>query len=400
MSQQPVKLKRTLSLPVLALYGLGTIVGAGIYVLVGKVAAEAGDLLPLSFLIAGVIAVFTALSYSELAARFPRTAGAALYVEMAFGNAQFSRLIGWLVIFTGVVSAATIINGFNGYLSVFVDLPPFSVKIILVLFLTVVAAWGIKESAVLITVITLLEVGGLLYVFYIGLQVPVATHVLASTAQPAMGGITGLLLGSFLAFYAFIGFEDMVNIVEEAEAPSKNLPIAILASVVIATLLYVGIAIVALNAMPVTVLATSEAPLADLVIRANVSPSFISGISLIAVINGALVQIIMASRVIYGMSCQGIEPAFLGHVNHKTRTPVRATILVGMIVLTFAVWLPLVTLASLASTVMLTIFSVVNLGLIRIKRQGREIETFSVPFWVPIVGALLCISLLTVHLFF
>jgi len=392
MQEQPDVLKRTLNSPVLIFYGLGTIVGAGIYVLVGKVAAASGALLPYAFLLAGFIAAFTALSYSELAARYPQSAGAALYVERAYKRAILSKLVGWLVIFTGVVSAAAIVNGFHGYLSIFITLPPVAVKIGLALVLAAIAAWGIKESAFLITIITLVEIGGLLYVMFVGITVPSATAIAA--APVGSTSIAGLLLGSFLAFYAFIGFEDMVNVVEEVKKPRQTLPIAILVSVTLATLLYVLVALVAMHAVPMSELSSSEAPLATLVEKAGIDPSLIAGISLVAVVNGALVQVIMASRVMYGMSRKGLAPEALGHVNSVTQTPVPATVLVVFIVLALALWLPIDILAGLTSFVMLAIFTAVNLGLVVIKRRKEAAEGFAVPIWVPAFGAVLCLFLI------
>lgn len=398
MTDSDTGLKRTLTLPVLIFYGLGTIIGAGIYVLVGKVAGVAGDLLPYAFALAGGIAAFTAFSYAELAARFPQSAGAALYADKAYGRQALSRLVGWLVIFTGVVSAATIINGFPGYLAIFVTLPPLWVKVGLALILAGIAAWGIRESAALIVTITLLELGGLVYVLVVGVmsvQNPAVDSVVE--AAPSGGGL-GMLMGAFLAFYAFIGFEDMVNVVEEVKRPRRNVPLAILASVATATVLYVLVSFVALAAMPAGVLAASSAPLADLVAGAGVSPRLIALISLVAVINGALVQIIMASRVIYGMASQGLAPELLGKVYPATRTPVRATLLVALCVLVFALWLPLATLAGLTSMTMLTIFAIVNLGLVLIKRRDGPSDTFQVPQAVPACGALLCVGLVLVQL--
>jgi len=402
MQNQPVSLKRSLSLPVVTFYGLGTIVGAGVYVLIGKVAGLAGDKLVYAFLLAGLIAVFTALSYSELASRFPKSAGVALYVEKAFGSVRLARVVGWLVVLTGIVSAATIANGFTGYLAVFISVPAPLAIMVLVLVLGAVAAWGIEQSALLITLITIAEIGGLIYVAYAGLAVPEPQNISTALALPAGAEMIGVLLGAFLAFYAFIGFEDMVNLVEEIKNPRRTLPLAILAAISIAIFLYVLVALVALYAVPANVLAASDAPLAAIVEAGGFSPRLIALISLVAVINGALVQMIMASRVIYGMARLGMIYTWLGRVAEATQTPVIATSLTVAAVLGFALWLPLTTLAQLTSFIVLAVFTLVNAGLVIIKWRDRNsvsepvasgqtsAEIFTVSAIIPLVGTVLC----------
>ena len=164
---QAAELKRTLSLAQLVLYGLGTILGAGIYVLVGKVASLAGPYVPVAFLVAALLTVFTGLSYAELAARYPRSAGEAVYVQEGFHRRALSLLVGFLLILTGMVSSATIVNGFVGYLHVFVTVPDWLVITLLVLLLGALAAWGISESVMAASLITLIEVGGLILVILV-----------------------------------------------------------------------------------------------------------------------------------------------------------------------------------------------------------------------------------------
>lgn len=390
MSEQETELKRTLSLPLLIFYGLGTIVGAGIYVLIGEIAGEAGAYLPYAFLLAGVTAAFTAFSYAELSARYPESAGAALYVEKAYRKSWLSQLVGWMVIFTGIVSAATIVSGLHGYLSVFIDTNPVFLKIAFTLFLMGIAAWGIKQSALLIMGITLLEIGGLVYVLSLGaLSAPDIAPVIAEpTSVPAT--YSGLLFGCFLAFYAFIGFEDMVNVTEEVKNPKKALPAAILISVSVATALYMAVAFAVMELIPMSVLSEADAPLASLVERAGQSPHIITLISMVAVINGALVQIIMASRVLYGMARQKLLPVIFGSVHAKTQTPIVSTVFASGLVILFALLLPLKALAGLTSMTMLTIFILVNIGLMIVKKRDRKPDTFQVPFYIPIIGALLC----------
>ncbi len=399
MVGQATSLNRTLSLPVLTLYGLGTVVGAGIYVLVGKVAGLAGDKLAYAFLISGIVAVFTAFAYCELAARFPKAAGEALYVEKGFGSRFLSAVVGWLVVLTGIVSSATIANGFTGYLGVFVELPAAAAITLLMLFLGGVAAWGIKQSAFLVMTITLIEVGGLLFVIWAGSQTTDPQSVTAALSLPEGGEVVGVLLAAFLAFYAFIGFEDMVNLVEEVKNPRKTMPRAIILVIGLSVALYVSVALVAAYAVPISELSNSSAPLALIVSAGGFSPIFIAVVALVAVINGALVQLIMASRVLYGMARQNIAFSGLGFVSPLTRTPLVATVLVTAATLLAALWFPLGTLAKASSFVVLVVFILVNISLVVVKRRDKTtIPLFAVSIGIPIVGAVLSTALLAVQI--
>ncbi|MFI2812870.1 APC family permease [Microbulbifer sp. JSM ZJ756] len=396
-----VPLKRSLSLPVVSFYGIGTIIGAGIYVLVGKVGGAAGMALPYAFLLAGIIAGFTALSYAELASRFPVSAGSAAYIWQAWQRRWPAQVVAALVALTGIVSAATIANGFVGYLAIFVQVPDALAITLLVTLLTLIALWGINESALTVMLVTLIEVGGLLFVIYASRNATPANTWSAITALPKWDAVPGLLVGSFLAFYAFIGFEDMVNTAEEVKNPRKTLPRAILLAICTSTVLYMVIAALAVRTLPVAELARSEAPLATMVTNAGYSPAFIGVISLFAVVNGALVQIIMASRLLYGMAKKQMAPGFLAKVNPRTRTPVIATLLIGAFILTFALWLPLTALAKITSFIMLLVFCLVNSALLTIKAHGagREEGVICYPAWIPAVGLLSCLGLMSFSAF-
>ncbi len=401
MSAQP-ELKRTLSLPLITFYGLGTILGAGIYVLVGKVAGLAGMYAPAAFLVAALLAALTGIAYAELCARFPKSAGEAVYVQNGFGVRALSVLTGFLIVLTGIVSAATIANGFVGYLHVFVAAPDALVITLLVLALGALAAWGIAESVIAAAAITLVETGGLLLILF------VAGDSLAALPErlpelmppPEAGAWQGILLGAFLAFYAFIGFEDMVNVAEEVKDPTRLLPRAILIAIGVSAVLYLLVSLVAVLALPVADLAGSSAPLALIYERATGdAPTLISIISLFAVVNGALIQIIMAARVIYGMSREGwLHPA-LGAVHPRTRTPLLATLVITALVLVMALALPLVTLAKVTSFIILAVFTLINLSLVRIKRRDPRPAGIRVyPMWIPVAGLLSTAGLLLFQL--
>lgn len=383
-------LRRSLSLPLITFYGLGNILGAGIYVLIGKVSGYAGIYTPLAFLLASVLAGLTAFSYAELSARYPLSAGEAVYIHKGFASHRLSLLVGLLIILAGVVSAATIARGFVGYLQVFVDLPPTVAIPLLVFLLGGLAAWGISESIRVAALFTLLEIIGLVMIIWVAR--PDSATLIAQIGRilpPADIHIwQGIVLGGFLAFYAFIGFEDMVNVAEEVQDPWQNLPRAILLALLISSLLYFAVALVATTRISPQQLAATEAPLAY-VYQASTgkTPTVISLISMVAVINGALIQIIMASRVVYGLARQGWISATLGRVHPLTQTPLRATLLVSLLVMVMALWLPIETLAKATSYFILTVFALINLALWRIKRRHPdETSPFSIPGWIPAAG--------------
>jgi amino acid transporter len=209
-----------------------------------------------------------------------------------------------------------------------------------------------------------------------------------------------ILLGAFLAFFAFIGFEDMVNVAEEVKNPQQTLPTAILLALLIATLIYAAVSLVAVLTLDQSTLSASKAPLVDvLAASSDMDPRIISAIGLFAVINGALIQIIMASRIFYGMAKKGWLWQKLANINNITQTPVTATVLVIAIVLTLALWIPLETLAKMTSFLVLTVFALVNAALVIIKfKQTSPSGVINIPLWVPVTGALTSTSLVLFQL--
>jgi amino acid transporter len=367
------ELRRTLSGTLLLFYGVGTILGAGIYALIGEIAGVAGQGAPASFLLAGLLALLTGASFAELSARFPKSAGEAVYVSEGLHLPRIGTVVGLLVTVTGTVSAATITVSVPGYLSHFVD-PPEAVTIVgVVLLFTALGCWGILQSVVAAAAITIIEAIGLVIIIAVSGedlgQLPERVPELLPGGDSE--ALRGLFLGAFMAFFAFIGFEDMVNVAEEVKSPRKNLPRAIFGAIVITTLLYVLVSVVCSLAMSPAELAQSRAPLADIFARqTGYPPTLISAISLLAVSNGALIQIIMGSRVLFGLSRDGHLPAWLGRLNPATQTPIRATLLVASCVLLLALSLPLGTLAQITSFIILMVFALVNLSLWRIKRRS------------------------------
>jgi amino acid transporter len=402
MQAEPT-LRRALSLPVITLYGLGTIIGTGIYVLVGQVAGMAGMHAPIAFVLAGIVAGFTAFSYAELASRYPRSAGEAVYLEEGYGVRALSVIVGLTLAVAGMVSAAAIANGFVGYLHLFAHVPRWAAVGSLVMTLGIVAAWGIRESALLATVTTLAELGGLIVIVVAaGSQVADLTAQLprlVPTMDPAAA--SGIVTGAFLAFYAFLGFEDMVNVAEEVRDPAKTMPVAILLAAGGATVLYVTVAAVAVLTVPPEALAESAAPLAEVYERATGSaPWFIGVVGLFAVVNGALIQIIMGARILYGMSSEGWLPRMFRYVHPRRQTPLVTTLIMTFAVLVLALAFPLTTLAGITSFMLLAVFATVNLALVRIKLRGPAppgVRAF--PLWVPVAGFLLTLGILAAQVF-
>ena len=388
-----IPLNRVLSLPMMIFFGLGNILGAGIYVLIGKVAGHAAMFTPLSFLIAALAAVFTAFTYAELTSRYPVSAGAAVFVKEGFNLVPLSLIVGLLIIFTGTVSAATVARGSVGYLQFFIDLPGGVLIFMVLAVLGGIAAWGVRESASLVAIVSAIEIFGLLFVIVAAGKVFADVPARMPEFIPGFEWSTfkGISAGAFLAFYAYLGYEDMANMAEEVNEPMRNLPYSILASLMIATLLYMAVAAVSVLTLAPDILAQTDAPLAAVYKQATGSePVLLSAVSVIAVINGALIQIIMAARVCYGMSKRGWIPHIFGIVHPVTRTPIIATVIITLLVLIMALWLPIETLARSTSSGILVIFILVNLSLLRIKRKHPAQETtFTVPLWVPITGFLI-----------
>jgi amino acid transporter len=393
-------LRRRLSLPLLCLYGIGVTIGAGIYVLVGKVSISTGMHAPLSFVIAALLAGFTAFSYAELSSRLPKSAGEAMFVQAAFGRPALATAIGFLVMATGIVSSGAIVIGFVGYLREMVDVPADLVIVAVVTLLALIAAWGIGESVALAAVVTLVEVGGLLLIIGAGM-----TDVTAVTgALPKVFAVSdwaagsAILSGAVLAFFAFVGFEDIVNVAEEAKDPVRTVPRATIITLVVSSTLYFLVALVAVATVPLGELGASDAPLALVFETATGrSSGVISLIAVFAVLNGVMIQLIMSSRILYGLAKEGWIPGIFAYVHPRTRTPVLATAIVAAVVILLALTLPIVRLAEMTSYLVLLVFTVVNLALIRIKWRDPKPASpdhMTVGLWVPATGALASIGIL------
>lgn len=398
----PPALRRRLGLPLLVLYGVGITIGAGIYVLIGAVAGHAGRYAPWSFLLAGLAMALTVGSYAELSTRFPVSAGEAAYVRATFQSRFLSTLTGLITILIGVISSATASIGAANYIRQFVDWPRGVIVVLVLAALGLVAGWGILESVLLASLFTLIEAGGLVIIIVAAFKagVPIASAM----AVPPLDGavLSGIAYAALLAFFAFIGFEDLANVVEEAKVPHRDLPRAMVLTLVISTTLYLAVAAIAVMAVPVGELAASPAPL-SLVFRtlAGMSPAAISAIAVVATLNTMLAQMTMAARVIYGMARQGDLPHVAGRVHPKTATPLVATGLIVVATLTLALLVPFERLAEGTSLATLVVFALVNLSLLRLRY--RQVHTHAphvrVPVWVPAAGLISCLAMMTAAFF-
>lgn len=392
--EQQNQLLRSLSLVEISFYGIGTILGAGIYVLLGKVVNESGMATPSAFFISALIVSFSAYSYAQMSRRFPSSAGEAIYIMEGLNSRHLSALAGYTISLGGIVSAATIARGFTGYFAFFAALPSWAIIITLVTTLTAIAAWGVKQSVTMAIITTLIGITGLLLVLVVSGDELTGRDIPWRQFIPSFDqSLIPVMSGAFLAFFAFIGFEDMVNMAEEVKKPERNLPLGIAIALVVSTLLYGAVTIVAIVTLSLPELASSDAPLALMIERnSDIPAELMAAISILAIINGALIQIIMVSRVLYGMAGKRLAPQILRSVHPVTRTPLKATLLTGIIVASFALWLPITILAKTTTSLILIVFTLVNLSLLVL--NYREKNTGAIGKLIPAIGAFLCVSFL------
>ncbi|NOD36126.1 MULTISPECIES: APC family permease [unclassified Ruegeria] len=386
------KLKRALTTPLLTLYGLGVTVGAGIYVLVGATADIAGPFAALSFVVAALVVSLTALSYAELATRFPVSAGEAAYVEAGFQKNWMAVFVGLAVAASGVISASAVAIGAASYLHALTGLAIPLLTISVVLIMGAIALWGITESVLVAAIITIIEIAGLLFVIGWGMTIqdPQGYRISSMLPPLELDAWRGIFAASLLAFFAFVGFEDMANVAEEVKDPVHTIPKAILLTLVLATVLYLGTSMTVLLVVPIDVLSMSSAPLALVFSNApEVIKQGFSAVAIVATVNGVLIQMIMSSRVIYGLADRDHLPKVLATVPQATQTPVVATLLVVAIIVLLTQTLPIGILAERTSQIVLGVFVLVNIALILLKMKPSDTkEHFKVPLFVPILGVI------------
>ena len=392
-------LKRTLGIPMLVFYGLGVTVGAGIFALIVDIVGIAGDHAALAFLLAGGIAAVTALAYALLARRYPRAAGEAVYAHAGFGPLA-GRLAGFGVALTGIISSGVIALAFTGYVGSLTGLPGPLLTFGVLIVLGSIAAFGVRESIAIAAVITVMETGTLAVIVVGGSPLlanpDIWLRLAALPSDPI--AVEMVVAAAALAFFAFIGFEDIVNMAEEATDPQRILGPAIGLTLLVSVILYVSITAVAVAVPDRAAITESEAPLADLfAITTGLPAEPIAAMAAIAMINGILIQIVMVSRVIYGMANEGFLPHWLGAVAPRRRTPIRATVLVTATIAGLTLVAPLVTLAQLTGYITLAVFTLINLSLWRIAGrndwQGAHWHQ-----WWGLLGAALAATLLILEL--
>lgn len=403
-ASQPT-LVRTMGLGALTIYGVGDMLGAGIYGLMGRAAGLMGNAVWLAFLMAMFVALLTGLSYANIGSRYPRAAGASYVVQRAFRAPFVPFLIGLGVAASGLTSMATGSRVIAGYLqSLGVRWPTGVLAAGFLVLLSLVVFRGIRESTWMNILCTAVELTGLLIIIGVGIRHWGSVDYLEVPAVEGEGSMraglsAGLLLqGAVLTFFSFIGFEDILNVSEEVKRPRTTLPLGLLLALLIATCLYVLVAISAVSVLPYRELAQSKAALVDVVRKAAPAfpPTLFTAIGIFAVANTALLNYVMGSRLLYGMSRQGLLPARLGAIHSVRRTPHVAILFLLGCVLALALLGDIRQLADATSLLLLGAFVVVNGALVVLKlRPGEPRGAFEVPVVVPVAGALLCLVMIS-----
>jgi len=393
-------LQRRIGLLALTFYGVGDILGAGVYGLIGKAAGEMGNGIWIGFVIGAIAATLTGLSYASLGSRYPRAGGCAYILHKAFKSPLLSYVVGLAVFFAGITSMATSSKAFAGYL---VPLMPFltsgvAVAIFILLISGIVLA-GIRASMALNIVCTVIEVTGLLIVIFVGFKFIGSVNYL--DMQTVTNATTGIhwdraLSGAVLTFYSFIGFEDMLNVSEEVKKPDVTIPKALLISVFISSSIYLILSLVAVSVIPASVLTKSTQPLVEVVKTA--APGFptriFSVISLFALFNTALLNFITGSRLIYGMARQELLPAFLSKVT-RSGSPYMAIVTQIILFAALAMASNISHLAKATSAFLLISYILMNSALVKLKRSDPGGKgKFEIPSIIPIAGALVCLGML------
>lgn len=395
------KLNRHIGLFALVVYGVGDILGAGIYALIGKAAGEMGNAIWLAFLASMVAAGLTGLSYASLGSRYPRAGGASFFTHQAFKSHFLAYVIGLAALSSGVTSMAAGSRAFAGYFTTLISSVPVNLVVVVFCFvLAGVVIRGIRESMWMNMLCTGIELGGLLLVIAVGATfLGTVDYTNATTRENPTGDLTFSLIlsGAVLTFYSFVGFEDIINVSEEVKNPESNMPKGILLAVLIASTIYITISLVAVSVIPAAELAASSAPLVDVVKRAApwFPPIAFAFIAMFAVANTALLNFIMGSRLIYGMANQGLMPKVLAKVNRR-QTPYVSSLAVLVFMLVLALSGNIGSLARATSVLLLICFMFVNVALIVLKyRKDEPKGRFEIPYVIPVLGALVCALMLS-----
>ena len=396
------ELKRRISLFGVTLYGIGNILGAGIYALIGDVVGHTGNISWLVFIIASVIGALTGLSYAELSAMYPKSAAEFVYTEEAFKIRLLSFLLGWIIIFSGIFSAATVALGFASYLAALIGISPIflvvTFAVLLIVILSLINFVGIRASTWTNILFTLIEASGLILIIIIGIPYLGSVNYFVLPIGSSFGSIFSAVA---LIFFAYIGFEDIANVAEEVKKPARNLPRAIIYSIIVTTVIYCLTAISVVSILPYDEIANSQAPLSSVVsaVLGPIGGILMSFIALFATANTVLIMMIVTSRMMYGMARDKALPEGLSKVSTKFKTPalaVLATMILTIIPLGLYFIGDISTVAEATVFGVLITFFLVNLSLIVLRKKKPELER---PFklkpnirWLPIVSLLGCIA--------
>ena len=403
-------LKRGIGPWLLLFFVLGDIVGAGIYALVGEVGGLIGGAIWAAFLCAFVLAIFTASSYAELVTKYPRAGGSATYVNNAFRNPFVSFMVAFAVMASGITSACTLTLAFSGdYLAQFISVPIIGAAVVFMLLITAINFYGISESVRINVILTIVEIIGLALIIIIGiaaLSTGTGDPGRAFEFKEGTSVLTALLAGTVLAFYALIGFDDSVNVAEETQHPSRNYPRAIFGALLLAGVIYLLVTFTASMVVPTGVLAESSGPLLEVVEAGPIAipTQLFAAIALLAVSNGALINMIMASRIIYGMGDQGVMPTVFSSVHPGRRTPWVSILFTAAIALVVLVTIgrndeALSTLGSTTVVLLLLAFVMVNISVLVLRRDEVGHEHFRAPTAFPVLGAVVAAVLLIYQAF-
>lgn len=390
-------LNRVLSLPWLIFYGVGVTVGAGIFALIGEVLRRAGDGIVYSFIMAAIVAAVTAFSYMLLSQAYPKASGAAHFTTHGLGRIV-GRFVGYGIVLIAVLSSAVIGLAFAKLLASATGFSETLCFITIVIALCAIASIGVRESVGVAALITCVEVGALLLVIVVAFGTEtVSTAALALPVDASHW--TAALQGTLLAFFAFIGFESIANLSEEAKEPERAIPRAIMFTLIITLGIYVLVALAVAGFVDRNALVAAPSPLAYLYERATGgSGAVIVGMATIAMVNGLLVQIIMAARVLYGMADDHLAPQFLATVDETRKTPVVATLIAGAGIILLGLFVPIVDLAEYASGAVLLIYAAVNVSLIVIGGRADAPPRLKRWRWIGVPGALLALALIVANI--
>jgi amino acid transporter len=400
-SQPKPSLRRAVTGPMLFLFILGDVLGAGVYALAGTIAGEVGGAIWVPLLIALFFAMLTAGSYAELVSKYPHAGAASVFAEKAFKSPLISFLVGFCMLAAAVTSAAGLSLAFAGdYLRAFIQVPPHVAALIFLLVIALLNARGIKESLGANLLMTVIELSGLMLVivaaayFFSSGEAELAR---ALEFKPGVSPMLAVLGAALLAFYSFVGFETSANLAEEIKDVRKVYPRALFAALITAGVVYMAVGVAASSVLPTEKLLATSAPLLE-VVRASgldISPRLFAFIALIAVANGALLTMIMASRLTYGMANLGLLPGVLGRVLPHRRTPWAAIIATTLVAIALTLTGTLATLAQTVVLLLLFVFLSTNMAVLVLRKDKVAEEHFQVPTWVPWLAILSCLVLLS-----